>query len=111
MINKLLAVLMNKQTRHQKILEKQLEQKGYVANLINRGEQVKYFDGTMYIEGEVTWSWAGSKMVAPLHIHAKTLHAANPPEHLRELQPGEQLIIAQRIQDVFIEQGTDAVIE
>ena len=49
-----LAVLMNKQTRHQKILERQLEQKGYVANLINRGEQVKYFDGTMYVEGEVT---------------------------------------------------------
>ena len=109
--NTLLAVLMNKQTRHQKILERQLEQKGYVANLINRGEQVKYFDGTMYVEGEVTWSWAGSKMVAPLHIHAKTLHVANPPELRRELQSGEQRIIAQRIQDLFIEQGTDAVIE
>ncbi|QYJ89782.1 hypothetical protein [Shewanella halotolerans] len=102
---------MDKQTRHQKILEKQLEQKGYVAHLINRGEQVKYYDGTEYVEGEVTWSWEGSKMVAPLHIHTNTLHVANPPELRRELQKSEQLMIAQRIQSLFIEQGTDAVIE
>jgi hypothetical protein len=109
---------MNRKTRHELLLEAQLKKNGWVAHLINRGEQVKYFDGRLYVEGEVTWSWreqAGSgelpTAVPPLHIHADTLYVVNPPELRRELTKSEKKMISERIREAFLEQGTESVIE
>lgn len=108
----------DKKTRHQLLLESQLKKHGWVANLINRGEQVKYFDGQIYVEGEVTWSWrepaiAGElpKPIPPLHIHANSLYVANPPEARRQLTNAEKRLISERIRCSIAEQGTESVID
>ncbi|PTY38083.1 hypothetical protein BGP77_16660 [Saccharospirillum sp. MSK14-1] len=103
---------MDKKAKREKLLEHQLKAKGYVVQVINRGEQVKYFDGVFYVEGEITRSGLDSNTAAWITVHCNTLYVANPSEQRwRIIEPVERQEIAARIRDWFVESGTGAVVE
>lgn len=109
---------MDKLTRVKKLLELRLAPKGWTVTLINRGEQVQYFDGVRYVEGEVGWEWKAPAIsggtptrIPPLRVYSKSLAVANPPGVRGPLSDNEQLQIAERICSALIEKGTEAILD
>lgn len=109
---------MDKLTRVKKLLGLRLAVKDWTVALINRGEQVQYFDGVRYVEGEVSWDWkepiaSGGipTRIPPLHVYVSSLTVANPPGARGPLSIDEQLQIAERICSALIEKGTEAILD